>query len=65
VTETIVDNWPALVYIGIATGFSLGFLRERRAETRMVRELGESLKSEITSRLDKIESSLRSRRSVD
>ena len=59
--DLVADDWPAFVYILIATGFSIRFLQERRAEAQMVRQIGENLRSEITSRLDRIEDSLRRR----
>jgi len=59
--DVIADNWPAFVYILITTGFSIRFLYERRAEAQIVRDIGENLRREITSRLDRIEDSLRSR----
>lgn len=51
----ISDNWPAFLYILIATGFSICFLRERRAETRALRRIGDGLQESINARFDRLE----------
>ena len=51
----VSDNWPAFLYILVATGFSIRFLSERRAETRVLRQMGEELHQTICIRLDRIE----------
>jgi len=43
-SSEIADNWPAFL-----------FLRERRAETRMLREAAETLQQGLHSRLDRLE----------
>jgi hypothetical protein len=47
----IYDNWPAFVYIGMTIGFSICFLRERRAETEALRQIGAGLHE----RIDRVE----------
>jgi len=39
----------------MATGFSLCFLRERRTETRVLREVAESLQMQVRVRFDRLE----------
>jgi hypothetical protein len=51
----VADNWPAFVYIALTIGFSFLFLRERRAETRYLRELGSGLQESIRHRFDQVE----------
>jgi hypothetical protein len=51
ITESVVsevaDNWPAFVYIALTIGFSVCFLRERRAEIRLLKRLGAGLHERI------------------
>ena len=51
----IYENWPAFVYIALTIGFSICFLRERRAETQALREIGANLHD----RLGRMEQALR------
>jgi hypothetical protein len=55
ITESVVnevaDNWPAFVYIGLTIGFSVCFLRERRAEIQLLKRLGTG----IHERIDRLE----------
>jgi hypothetical protein len=55
ITESVVtelaDNWPAFVYIALTIGFSVCFLRERRAEIRLLKRLGAG----IHERIDRLE----------
>jgi len=55
VFDEIVDNWPAFVYILLTLSFSICFLRERRRETRLLREMGERLNEGIRARFDRLE----------
>ena len=54
-TETVMlqinDNWPAFVYIGLMIAFSICFLRERRAETEALKNIGVGLHE----RMDRVE----------
>ena len=54
-SSEIADNWPAFLFIANSAGFSILFLRERRAETRMLREAAETLQQGLHSRLDRLE----------
>jgi hypothetical protein len=47
----IADNWPAFVYITMTVVFSILFLRERRAETETLRQIGAG----IHDRIDRVE----------
>ena len=51
----VADNWPAFVYIMMTLVFSFLFFRQRRRETRLVREIGEGIRESICSRLDHLE----------
>jgi hypothetical protein len=51
----ISDNWPAFLYIAVTTGFSIRFLCERRAETRVLKQLGEQLHETMCIRFDRLE----------
>lgn len=53
--STVTDNWPAFLYIAMATGFSVCFLRERRAETRILKQMGAGLEECIRARFDRLE----------
>jgi len=43
----VADNWPAFVYMALTIGFSVCFLRERRAEIRLLKHLGAGLHERI------------------
>jgi hypothetical protein len=47
----LADNWPAFVYIALTVGFSICFLRERRAEVQALRQIG----AELNGRIEKVE----------
>jgi hypothetical protein len=49
------DNWPAFLYIAMTVGFSVCFLRERRAETRVLKQIGEGLHESVKARFDRLE----------
>lgn len=49
------DNWPAFVYIATTVAFSVFFFRQRRAETQLVRRLGEAIQESIRARFDRLE----------
>jgi len=55
VTTEISDNWPAFLYIAMTVGFSVCFLRERRAETRVLKQIGEGLQDSVRARFDRLE----------
>ena len=55
VTTEISDNWPAFLYIAMTVGFSVCFLRERRAETRILKQIGEGLQDSVRARFDRLE----------
>ena len=55
----LADNWPAFVYIVMTIVFSFLFLRQRRAETRLVKEIAEQLQQSIGTRFDHLERILR------
>jgi hypothetical protein len=55
VRSELTDNWPAFLYIATTTAFSICFLRERRAETRILKELGAGLQESIRRRFDRLE----------
>jgi len=47
VATEVADNWPAFVYIALTIGFSIFFLRERRAEIYLLKRLGAGLNERI------------------
>src|ERR1700735_1717661 len=47
VVSELADNWPAFVYIVLMLGFSILFLRERRAEAKVLKELSRALEERI------------------
>jgi len=55
VTTELSDNWPAFLYIAMTVGFSVCFLRERRAETRVLKQIGEGLLESVQARFDRLE----------
>ncbi len=55
VVGELSDNWPAFVYIIMSAAFSIGFLRERRAETRLLRILGAELQESTRIRFERLE----------
>jgi hypothetical protein len=55
VTGELADNWPAFLYILATTVFSICFLRERRAEARVMKEIGIDLQESIRARFDRLE----------
>jgi hypothetical protein len=55
VVSEVADNWPAFVYIALTLGFSVCFLRERRAEIRILKEMGQGLQEGIRTRFDRLE----------
>jgi hypothetical protein len=56
----VADNWPAFVYIALTIGFSVCFLRERRAEVQLLKRLGAGLHE----RIDRLEYMLAHSRNV-
>jgi hypothetical protein len=54
VAREVGDNWPAFVYIALTVGFSICFLRERRAEMRLLKLLATGLHE----RIDRLERGL-------
>jgi hypothetical protein len=64
ITENVVtevaDNWPAFVYIALTIGFSVFFLRERRAETQLLKRIGACLNE----RIDRLEYMLAHSRNI-
>ena len=55
ISNEIAENWPAFVYVGLTIGISVCFFRERRSETRMLKEAGEILNEPIRVRFDRLE----------
>ena len=55
VVSEVADNWPAFVYIALTLGFSICFLRERRSEIRILKEMGAGLHEGICNRFDRLE----------
>lgn len=55
VKSELADNWPAFLYIFATTLFSICFLRERRAETRLMQEIGADLQRSVRIRFDHLE----------
>jgi hypothetical protein len=53
------DNWPAFLYIFATTVFSICFLRERRAEARIMKDIGTDLQDSIRTRFDRLEGMIR------
>jgi hypothetical protein len=51
----LADNWPAFVYILLTIVFSFLFLRQRRAEARIVKEIGDQVQEAIRTRFDHLE----------
>jgi hypothetical protein len=58
ISSEVAENWPAFVYMGLTIVFSLCFLRERRTETRMVKEIADVLNDRIRARFDRLEGML-------
>jgi hypothetical protein len=54
VVREVGDNWPAFVYIALTIVFSICFLRERRAEIRLLKLLATGLHE----RIDRLEHTL-------
>jgi hypothetical protein len=59
ITSELADNWPAFVYIAMSLVFSVFFFRERRAEVRLTRQIGENIEETIRARFDRLEAMLR------
>jgi hypothetical protein len=59
ISAEISDNWPAFLYIAVMAGFSIRFLSERRAETRVLKRLGAELHETIQVRFDRLEEMIR------
>jgi hypothetical protein len=55
ICSELSDNWPAFLYIAMTVGFSVCFLRERRAETRVLKQIGEGLQESVRARFDRLE----------
>jgi hypothetical protein len=55
VVSELADNWPAFVYIALMLGFSVVFLRERRGEVRVLKEMGAALEERMRIRFDHLE----------
>jgi len=55
IVAEVSDNWPAFSYLLLMTGFSIRFLCERRAETRLLKQVSEELRETICLRLDRLE----------
>jgi len=55
ITVELSDNWPAFLYIATTVAFSVFFFRQRRAETQLVRRLGEGIQESIRARFDRLE----------
>jgi hypothetical protein len=62
IVNELADNWPAFTYIALMCVTSLFFLRERRAETRLLKRLGRQLQAQMRKRFDQVESELRKQR---
>jgi len=57
----IRDNWRALVYIVLMIVSSICFHRERRAETRILRDMAKDFQQGIWIRLDRLETLVQER----
>jgi hypothetical protein len=55
----VADNWPAFTYITMMIAFTFLFFRERRAEARHLRQMGERIQENISNRFDRLESIVR------
>ncbi len=55
IAAELSDNWPAFLYIAVMTGFSIRFLYERRAETRVLRQLSDQVHETMRARFDRLE----------
>jgi hypothetical protein len=55
----VADNWPAFTYIAMMIAFTFLFFRERRAEARHLRQMGERIQENIANRFDRLESLVR------
>jgi hypothetical protein len=64
VVNELADNWPAFVYIAVSLGFGVCFLRERRAEVRILKEMGAGLNERILTRFDRLERMVQQSRNV-
>jgi hypothetical protein len=60
VAREVGDNWPAFIYIALTIGFSICFLRERRAEIRLLKLLATGLHE----RIDRLERTLARSRNI-
>jgi hypothetical protein len=54
----LADNWLAFLYIVMTCVFSIYFLRERRLETRLLKEASDRLQKQINARFDRFEAML-------
>ena len=63
ISAEIADNWPAFTYILLTVAFSIRFFSDRRAETRILRKLGDELHATIHARFDRLEEMVRHSRS--
>jgi hypothetical protein len=54
-TSELADNWPAFTYMAMIAIFSVVFFRERRAERKLVRQVGEGIQESIQARFDRLE----------
>lgn len=55
ITNEVADNWPAFVYIALGTVFSVCFLRERRAEVKVLKQLCAALEERMGTGFNRIE----------
>lgn len=55
----IADNWPAFVYIVLMCISSVVFLRERRAEARILKQASANIQEQIRLRFDHLENLIR------
>lgn len=56
ITGELADNWPAFLYIMMISVFSIFFFRERRAERRLARQIGEAIQKDMRARFEHLES---------
>lgn len=61
----IADNWPAFVYITLMCVSSVVFLRERRAEARILKQASVNIQDQIRRRFDRLECMIREAKASD
>ncbi len=59
ISQEFAENWPAFLYILMTCVFSIFFLRERRSETHLLKQIGRGLEDSLLARFDRLEQMVR------